>query len=49
MLLINTDFITFNVIVKYKCKVNTLYVDLTKISDVNDTYSFIRKNYKYNY
>lgn len=22
MLLINTDFITFNVIVKYKCKVN---------------------------
>ncbi len=32
---------------KYKCKVDTLYVDLTKISDVNDTYKFIRKNYKH--
>jgi NAD(P)-dependent dehydrogenase (short-subunit alcohol dehydrogenase family) len=32
---------------KYKCKVDTFHVDLTEISDVNNIYNFIRKNYQH--
>ena len=32
---------------KYKCKVDTLHVDLTEINNVNNVYNFIKKNYKH--